>query len=333
MKSPITGKEMQIIKEKRKSVFRKEEFDIVFHAYKCKDTGQMFEDKAFAELNYNQVLNKYREKHSIPFPDQIKSIREKYDVSQNKMSEILGFGVNTYRQYENGEMPSISNARLINMIEDPHEFKKAVHLNKDLKSGYKEKLIKRIDKILLQAKSNKADRYILNYLTGNCLAESTTGYKQPDLEKLANMIIYFSEKMPAWKTKLNKLLFYADFGMFKKTGKSISGFRYAAIDMGPVPNNFRSLYEYLQNKNQLEIEYVAFKNGGTGEKIKKAEYEFNPDKFTNAELEILENLAQKFEQTGSKEIIKLSHQEKGWKENQANKSIIDYEYGFDLVGV
>jgi len=333
MKSPITGKEMQIIKEKRKSVFRKEEFDIVFHAYKCEDTGELFEDESFAELNYNQVLNKYREKHSIPFPEQIKSIREKYDVSQNKMSGILGFGVNTYRQYENGEMPSISNARLIKMIEDPHEFKKAVHLNKDLKSGYKEKVIKRIEKILLHARSNKAERYVLNYLTGDCQPESFTGYKQPDLEKLANMIIYFSNKMPAWKTKLNKLLFYADFGMFKKTGKSISGFRYAAIDMGPVPNNFRSLYEYLQNKNLLEIEYVAFKNGGTGEKIKKSEYEFNPDKFTDAEMNILEGLAQKFEQTSSRQIIDLSHQEKGWKENRASKSIIDYEYGFDLVGV
>ena len=69
MKSPITGKEMQVVKELRKSSFRKEEFEIVFHAYKCMDTGELFEDDLFSQLNYNQVLNKYREKNSIPFPE------------------------------------------------------------------------------------------------------------------------------------------------------------------------------------------------------------------------------------------------------------------------
>ncbi|WP_394351640.1 type II toxin-antitoxin system antitoxin SocA domain-containing protein [Lunatibacter salilacus] len=38
---------------------------------------------------------------------------------------------------------------------------------------------------------------------------------------------------------MNKLLFYADFLMFKRSCFSISGVRYKAIDMGPVPFNFQ----------------------------------------------------------------------------------------------
>jgi len=71
MKSPFTGKEMTIVKEWRTVRFRNEEFKMLFHAYKCEDTGEQFEDDDFAELNYNQVINQYKEKYSIPFSQQI----------------------------------------------------------------------------------------------------------------------------------------------------------------------------------------------------------------------------------------------------------------------
>ena len=131
MKSPFTGKEMSILKEWRSMSFRKEEFDVSFHIYKCEDTGEQFEDDAFAELNYNQLVNQYRAKHAIPFPEEIKNIREKYGLSAAKMSEILGFGTNTYRQYEAGEIPSTSNARLIQMAKDPKKFIEMVDLCKN----------------------------------------------------------------------------------------------------------------------------------------------------------------------------------------------------------
>ena len=74
MQSPFTGKEMSIVKEERTMSFRKDEFKVLFHSYKCEDTGEQFEDDAFAQLNYNQLVNQYRVKYSIPFPEQIISI-------------------------------------------------------------------------------------------------------------------------------------------------------------------------------------------------------------------------------------------------------------------
>ncbi len=35
MKSPFTGKEMKLIREKRKLFFRKEEFEFTHHAFRC----------------------------------------------------------------------------------------------------------------------------------------------------------------------------------------------------------------------------------------------------------------------------------------------------------
>ncbi len=61
------------------------------HFQKCENTGKHFENEAFDKLNYNQLVNQYRVKYSIPFPEQIIKIREKYNLSAAKMSEILAF--------------------------------------------------------------------------------------------------------------------------------------------------------------------------------------------------------------------------------------------------
>src|SRR5690606_33005758 len=102
MKSPITGKEMKLIKEKRSMSFRKEQFEVIFHYFKCADSGEQFTTTEFDEVNMNQLYNQYRDKFNIPFPAEIIKIREKYGLPASKMSVILGFGINSYRQYENG---------------------------------------------------------------------------------------------------------------------------------------------------------------------------------------------------------------------------------------
>lgn len=113
MNSPITGKPMLRKEEPREQMFRKETFNISFHYWLCAETGERFEDEEMADLNLKQVHDQYRTKYDIPTPEKIATIREKYGVSALKMSKILGFGDNQYREYENGNIPSVSNARLI----------------------------------------------------------------------------------------------------------------------------------------------------------------------------------------------------------------------------
>jgi hypothetical protein len=69
MKSPITGKDMLVHKEERSMLFRNEAFTIVFHTYRCGDTGELFEDDNFATLNYNQLVSQYCTKHPRLFPE------------------------------------------------------------------------------------------------------------------------------------------------------------------------------------------------------------------------------------------------------------------------
>jgi hypothetical protein len=64
MKSPFTNKNMIIVKEWRIMNIHEEKFKILFHTYKCEDTGLQFEDSIFAQLNYDQLINQYKLKHN-----------------------------------------------------------------------------------------------------------------------------------------------------------------------------------------------------------------------------------------------------------------------------
>ncbi len=331
MKSPITGLEMKLTKEQRSMIFRKETFDIVFHYYQCEDSREQFTSAALDELNMNQVYNQYRDKFNIPFPDEINNIRSKYGLSASKMSEILGFGVNSYRQYEAGEIPSVANAKLIQMVDDPQNFMEMTVLCGTL---YEKARVKYIQKAIFLAEEKKRNIFNINfkeYLLGNHLADKYSGYRNPNFEKITEMVVYFSDKLSPFKTKMNKLLFYADFLMFKQSCFSISGMRYKAIEMGPVPINFQSIFEYLANKDEIDIFTTEFHQGYIGEQFKaKNNRPFRAELFSENELNVLEKVATVFKPTSTNEMIELSHLEEAWKKNEKNKSVISYEYAFDL---
>lgn len=331
MKSPITGLEMKLTKEQRSMIFRKETFDIVFHYYQCEDSGEQFTSAALDELNMNQVYNQYRDKFNIPFPDEINNIRSKYGLSASKMSEILGFGVNSYRQYEAGEIPSVANAKLIQMVDDPQNFMEMTALCGTLDEKAR---VKYIQKAIFLAEEKKRNIFNINfkeYLLGNHLADIYSGYRNPNFEKITEMVVYFSDKLSPFKTKMNKLLFYADFLMFKQSCFSISGMRYKAIEMGPVPINFQSIFEYLANKNEIDIFTTEFPQGYIGEQFKaKNDRPFRVELFSENELNVLEKVANVFKPTSTNQMIEISHLEEAWKKNEKNKSVISYEYAFDL---
>lgn len=331
MKSPLTGKEMIVATEPRSMEFRKETFEIVFHSYKCVDSGEQFTTTSLDELNINQVYNQYRQKYRIPFSLEIQRIREKYGLPASKMSLILGFGVNSYRHYEAGEMPSISNARLIQMIDDPVKFIEMVELCDFLDIKSKDKYIQKAQLLLDERKRNAFIFELKGYLSGNHLADVYTGYRNPDLNKFAEMVVFFSEAMSPFKTKMNKLLFYADFIMFKKSCFSISGMRYNALGMGPVPQNFQSIFEYLVNNKDVEIVYTQFPQGYMGEKFQlPAHRTFHSELFSEAELDVLKTVADVFKNTSTSEIIEQSHLEEAWRQHEKDKSAISYMLAFEL---
>lgn len=326
---------MKLEKEQRTIVFRKETFEVMYHYWKDEDSGDQFTSTALDEINLEQAHHQYRSRHQLPFPDDIREIRVKYGLSASKMSEILGFGTNVYRQYETGEVPSESNGRLIQLAGDPQQFRSLVSFCSSLEAPAKTKLLHRIDQLLQEQREKSLQGSIAEYLLGPSFPDEFTGYRRPDLRKFSAMVSLFSAALRPWKTKLNKLLFYADFIHFSKTCHSISGVRYDAIQMGPVPHNFQSIYPLLAQQNLVAIQYTSYDNGSIGERFSPVEAaeEMTKEVLSADELETIEEVIQRFKRTTNQEIIFESHLEKAWKDNvdQAQPSISYLKYAFEIV--
>jgi hypothetical protein len=150
-----------------------------------------------------------------------------------------------------------------------------------LNSEEKFEILNRVDNLIFKIKKNSFSLQMEDYLLGSKLPDSITGYVKPDFTKLTEMVKFYSERLSPWKTVLNKLLFYADFLNYRNNCFSMSGVRYRAIKMGPVPNNYNSIYEFMFNRNDIEIVNVDFSDNIFGYRFDKAENkEFNPDVFS-----------------------------------------------------
>ncbi len=332
MKSPITGKEMRLTYEWRNVPFRKEIFNIPYQFYACEDSGEQFTTTALDELNMRMVYNQYRAKYHIPLPEEIKAIREKYEVSASRMGEILGFGPNTYGQYEKGDLPSMANSKLLRIAEEPIKFLDLVQDWQTSSEKTKTDLIKRTQRLIKEQDPFFVD--FERYLMGGPGSDHFTGFKSPDYEKLTEMIVFFAQEVPCYKTKMNKLLFYTDFAMFRQHGQSVSGTRYKAIPYGPVPNSFESVFESLAKQEVIDISYEELVKGGQKQFLEgRTERPFNKNLFSDEELEILHKVYERFRKTKPYEIVEISHKETAWIENVQSRSFISYNFAMDLKAI
>lgn len=323
-----------MVKTRLESIqFRKEEFEVVYHFYE--DAGQHFTTNESDEINLIQVYNQYREKYNLPFPAEILEIREKYQLSAPKMAEILGFGINVYRQYESGEVPSQSNARLIQLANDPEEFKKLVILSNTLNEKELDKILRQIDVLIHEQKKQYENSFLSNYVLGSSMKPSMlNGYKKPNLQKTIQVICELIKTLNPTKTSLNKLLFYTDFFHYRSHGISFMGLEYRAIAYGTVPSRYDSLLEYVCENNYIKRHITQLDNNGYMETYSLENNNLDTkNDFSAEEQEILNLVLKTFKNKTKSQIVEQNHREKAWIENKANYQMVDYRFAFELGGV
>ena len=331
---PYCDGHAELKKEDKELNFRKEVFKVLAHFHKCQKCLEEFTTTESDTLTILQAHNQYRERYSIPFVEDICALREKFELPANKMSEVLGLGVNGYSNYEKGEIPTPAIGNLINTVCDPNVFIGLLHrTEKEFAKNAYEKAKARVEYLI--TREREVNPF---YATINQYAEANhyTGYKKPNVDKLANVIVAFiSRCKPAFndRLKLNKLLFYTDFCHYKLTGFSLTGLSYRSIQYGPVPTFYDNIYTYFENEGLICSNWIKEENG-SGKELFETTGTFESKHFNAEELENIETIINKFRNTSSWDLVDLSHKEKGWMETQEKKEMISYqEYAFDLVGV
>ncbi len=325
--SPLTGKPMRVVYEPDTMTFRGEKFDCIYTSYRDDESGESFTTTESDSAWWNQVTNQYRAKYGLPYTDEIIDVRKRYGVSAAKMSQILGIGVNQYRLYEQGEVPSVSNGRMIRSVMNPKVMLEMVESSKNemSKSEY-ERIVSKVKAVIAESEAYKLEQYETKRLF-SVPRGAENGYAQISIDRLKNILLFFISKgNGVFFTKMNKLLFYADFMAYRVTGKSVSGLAYKAIAHGPVPVRWDRIYSFF---DEIDQEIVQFSDGREGTKLVS---KLSPDmaEFSDDELKILEYVSQRFKNESPTQISEISHHEEAWKQYIDSGQLISFEKAFCL---
>ena len=329
MKSPFTGKEMKRVYEKRTWNFRGEQYEYEHIAWLCEDSGEQFTDDESDTAGFVQVTNQYRAKYGIPYTDEIIAVRQRYGISAAKMSLILGIGVNQYRLYEQGEVPSVSNGRMIRSIMNPKVMLEMVESSKnELSESEYEKIISKVQAIIASSEAYKMEQYETKRIF-NTSRGADNGYAQLSLNRLKNIMLYILNRCDdVWCTKMNKLLFYTDFMSYRERGMAMSGLSYRAIDFGPVPERWDRVYSEFPEVRQ-ELRQVGDFVGSILKTSEKADNSL----FIDDELKVLDAICTHFSKMTSREISRISHDEEAWLNHHNKQEYIPFDDAYTIKAI
>jgi putative zinc finger/helix-turn-helix YgiT family protein len=275
----------------------------------CPVSGDELSNEALDDETLCRAFAVYRARHGLLQPDEIKSIRLKYGLGQKAFSRLLGWGEVTLHRYESGSLQTAAQNTLLELARDP---------------GFVSGLLERNTSVLSQ-RQRETLRATLRELVSDCaesvVGEEGSGYGETSscVVKLREMMVYFAGRPKTFRTKLNKLLFYADFLHQKRYGRPISAVRYVHLQFGPVPYGFyRRQDELVSDASLREIEIHAGEWGGTRfEAGRPADLSI----FSPSELECVGFVADRFQNWSAKRLTELSHGEAAWRDTRDGETI------------
>jgi uncharacterized phage-associated protein len=329
MLSPYTGKEMKVVYEPRTWTFRGEEYEYIHTAYVCEDTHEQFTTNESDDAGFLQVTNQYRAKYGIPFTDEIVATRARYGVSAAKMSAILGIGANQWRLYESGEVPSVSNGRMIRSIMNPKVFLDLVDSARQLLTDKEYDAISaKVQQVITQSGKDLIEAYECRRLF-SVTRGAGNGYSPISLERVKSvMLTILQECGEVFCTKMNKLLFYVDFLSYRQRGIAITGLSFRAIDFGPVPDRWEKLYSQFDEIRQ-EIRPIGEFEGNILSSTVAPDIAILNDR----EKEIIRAVCTRFMNCSANKLSAISHEEPAWIKYHEAHARIPFIEAFGLKAV
>ena len=165
-----------------------------------------------------------------------------------------------------------------------------------------------------------------------------------DLDKLVSALAYFSTSGITDLTKLKaaKLLYLADQYHLYRHGRPITGDRYIAMDLGPVPEDAFQLISRLleptevddaSRRRALEL-LVVYRGVFRRYPILRARRAPDLDVFSDSEIEALDATIQTHGHTPARALVDLTHEHRAYKKANAGRATgssvaLPYEFFFE----
>jgi putative zinc finger/helix-turn-helix YgiT family protein len=314
-------REIEVVKKVEKVDVRGESIEISASHYKCKACEGEFEDPKDGFDFVEKAYEEYRRRHGMMQPAEIKAFRKKYGLTQAELSKLMGWGPVTLSRYENGALQDDVHDKMLHLAMNPGNLTQLIEESPEALPDEKRKDL--FDELRVERERSLDLERLCEERFQRYEPDEYSGYKRFDLAKLFNVILYFC-KDGDFKTKINKLLFYADFLHFKHYTVSITGARYAHAPFGPVPDKYETMLALLIENGSLLPEEYAYSEDITGEKLvaaKSTDFKL----FSDSEIKILATIRERFREFTSRKIMEYSHSEAGYKETDSGQ-FISYTY-------
>ncbi|MDT3699453.1 MAG: DUF4065 domain-containing protein [Thermincola sp.] len=281
----------------------------------------------FLDENLLRARDAYRQKKGLLTSKEIANIRSYYGLTQSDFSAMFGWGEVTVTRYETKTIQDETYNNIMRMVyENPLFALECIDKHKerfipDKYTKIRKNIAKKVEEVgKLYLKKQEINSLYVNFEEESDL----NGYKKLDIEKVANVIGYFSQFVDnLYKVKLMKLLWYADAIFYGRHGRSMTGLVYKHMPLGALPIAYDEII-YLPTVKVLEemiyddISYRICPN-----------QEVSISDFSLEELNVLETVATTFKDYRSKEIVEYMHREKAYTDTFPNQ-IIPYSLAKQL---
>lgn len=278
--------------------------------YVCETCGSEFSSAEQAQRSLSQVREAFRSRHGLVTPDEIRSIRARYGAGQKPFGLILGLGETTINSYEKGELPTTANSNLIRTASDPTVFARLYEAARNLVGPTQQKRI--------EEKLDAFSHYSVEQFYEIDLREEPseyTGFRPPDSERILLLFhaILGTLGEPTHKTKLLKLAYLCDTEHFRRHTLSITGWLYARLPYGPVPQDYKQLLAMAERNGLLETDDLD--DGQTlllaANKERDNELE---SEFSTSEKATIEAVLKKWGSWTAGQLSDFTHKLKAWTE-------------------
>ncbi|MEX2236374.1 MAG: Panacea domain-containing protein [Dehalococcoidia bacterium] len=139
--------------------------------------------------------------------------------------------------------------------------------------------------------------------------------RQLDEKKFTELVLYVADKCESdprfGTTKLNKILYFADFTAYVDFGQSITGAKYKKRPYGPLATPMVPIQKELEMQGDLKLKDASWY--GYPQKKPVSLRPANLSLFSGPEIALVDRIIDSLKGLDASQVTYLSHQDWGWK--------------------
>lgn len=331
---PLCGKEHDscIVGREATTLIKGEEITYQEFVLVCNESEEEADSYVTASLSNKNLLaarDAYRVQHRLLTSKEIAALRKSYGLTQAELAQVLGWGEVTVTRYETKAIQDEAHDALLRIVRDnPMELSRFLERNKNILSPER---FSAVQKCIVEKMESSGS----SYLRSQAVQSAYLAYREPsalngfrlfDEQRFAAAVSYLAGRVQhLYKTRLMKMLWYADSLAYRDQGHAITGLVYSHMPMGALPIAHNELME-LGTVSTREEERVD----GSVQYLVEPNDAIQIEVLSEAERAILDKVIDRFKYSDAASIVATMHNERAYMETDPGQ-IISFEFAREIT--